>query len=104
MSDAAGTLIEDIVVLGSVEIGDNAAMFEPVHGTAPKYAGKGVTNPIGMINAGVMLLMFLGWSEAVNTIEAALSKALSERKVTQDLAKVYGTSPLGTKEFAQNII
>jgi isocitrate dehydrogenase len=104
ISDAAGALIGDIGVLGSANIGDTGGMFEAVHGTAPKYAGKNVANPAGMIKAGTLMLEFIGWTEAKDIIDKALAKAVNAKKVTQDIARFMNVEPLGTKEFAEAVI
>jgi isocitrate dehydrogenase len=104
ISDAAGALIGDIGVLGSANIGDTGGMFEAVHGTAPKYAGKNVANPAGMIKAGTLMLEFIGWTEAKDIIDKALDKAISAKKVTQDIARFMNVEPLGTKEFAETLV
>ncbi|MCL5093321.1 MAG: isocitrate/isopropylmalate family dehydrogenase, partial [Candidatus Marsarchaeota archaeon] len=104
ISDAAGALIGDIGVLGSANIGDTGGMFEAVHGTAPKYAGKNVANPTGMIKAGTLMLEFIGWAEAKALIDTALDRAVSAKKVTQDIARFMNVEPLGTKEFADAVI
>jgi isocitrate dehydrogenase len=104
ISDAAGALIGDIGVLGGANVGDTGAMFEPVHGTAPKYAGKNVANPTGMIRAGELMLRFMGWREAADLIDKAIIEAIKQKKVTQDLARYMGVQPLGTKEFGDALI
>lgn len=104
ISDACGALIGDIGVLGGANIGDNGAMFEAAHGTAPKYAGKNVANPMGILKAGELMLTFMGWTEASVLITKAVEKAMKDRKVTPDIAKFMGVEPLGTKEFAQYLV
>ncbi|MCL5679974.1 MAG: NADP-dependent isocitrate dehydrogenase [Candidatus Marsarchaeota archaeon] len=104
ISDACGALIGDIGVLGGANIGDSGAMFEAAHGTAPKYAGKNVANPMGILKAGELMLTFMGWTEAAALITKAVEKAMKERKVTPDIAKFMGVEPLGTKEFAQYLV
>ena len=70
----------------SGNIGDAMAVFEPVHGSAPKYAGKNVVNPIATILAARMMLDYLGETEAVSLIEAAVKNVLAEGKIrTYDL-------------------
>jgi len=100
ISDAAGALIGDIGVLGGANIGDSGGMFEAVHGTAPKYAGKNIANPTGMIRGAQLMLEFMGWVEASKLIEVAINRSVSDKKVTQDLARYFGVAPLGTKEYA----
>ncbi len=104
ISDAAGALIGDIGVLGGANVGDTGGMFEAVHGTAPKYAGKNVANPTGIIRAGELMLRFMGWREAADLIDRAITEAINQKKVTQDLARYMGVQPLGTKEFGDALI
>jgi len=101
ISDAAGALIGNIGVLGGANVGDTGGMFEAVHGTAPKYAGKNVANPTGIIRGGELMLRFMGWTEAADLIDKAINEAVNQKKVTQDLARFMNVTPLGTKEFAK---
>ncbi len=104
ISDAAGALIGDIGVLGSANVGDSGGMFEASHGTAPKYAGKNVANPMGMIKAGELMLTFLGWKEAAEAVANAVGTAMKSKKVTSDIARFVGVEPLGTKEFGEFLV
>jgi len=104
ISDAAGALIGDIGVLGGANVGDWAGMFEAVHGTAPKYAGKNVANPTGMIRGAQLMLRFMGWIEAENLIDKAIIESVKQKRVTQDLARYMNVTPLGTKEYADTLI
>jgi 3-isopropylmalate dehydrogenase len=71
-------------------------MFEPIHGSAPKYKGKSVANPTATILAGAMMLEFLGEIEVAKDIEDAVEKVLSEGKVrTQDLSGESSTEQVG---------
>jgi tartrate dehydrogenase/decarboxylase / D-malate dehydrogenase len=70
-------------------------IFEPVHGSAPDIAGKGVANPAGAINSAAMLLRFLGEQGAAASIERAVSGALAAGAVTPDLGGACGTSEVG---------
>ncbi len=101
ISDAAGALIGNIGVLGGANVGDTGGMFEAVHGTAPKYAGKNVANPTGIIRGGELMLRFMGWTEAADLIDKAINEAVNQKKVTQDLARFMNVPALGTREFAQ---
>jgi isocitrate/isopropylmalate dehydrogenase len=72
------------------------SMFEPIHGSAPKYEGKGVANPIASIEAIRMMLDHLGEAEAARDIEKGLTKILSEGKFrTRDLGGKHSTSEMG---------
>ncbi len=104
ISDACGALIGDIGVLGSANVGDTGGMFEAVHGTAPKYAGKNLANPMGMIKAAELMLTFMGWKEAASLIGAAFADAMREKKVTQDIARLMGAEALGTREFSEALV
>jgi len=68
-------------------IGDQVAVFEATHGTAPKYAGKDMVNPGSLILSGAMMFDWLGWKEAGNLIRKALKKTIKEKIVTYDLAR-----------------
>ena len=86
-------------------IGDDIAFFEATHGTAPKYAGKDVINPASVMLSGVMMLNYLGWSEAAALIEQGLETTISQKKMTYDLARqVAGATELKTSQFANTII
>jgi 3-isopropylmalate dehydrogenase len=69
------------------------SMFEPVHGSAPKLAGKNIANPIGAIASAALMLETLGLADEAAAIDAAVLKAVRERQVTQDVG-----GPLGTRE------
>ena len=100
MSDLAAGLVGGLGVVPSGNIGDNCAMFEAVHGTAPDIAGKGLANPTALLLSSVMMLKHLGERAAAVSIEAALDKVYREGKqVTRD---VGGNS--GTKEFTDAVI
>ncbi|BFI76314.1 NADP-dependent isocitrate dehydrogenase [Sulfurisphaera ohwakuensis] len=104
ISDAAGALIGNIGMLGGANIGDEGGMFEAIHGTAPKYAGKNIANPTGIIKAGELMLRWMGWNEAADLIEKAINMAIRDKKVTQDIARFMGVKALGTKEYADELI
>jgi isocitrate dehydrogenase len=86
-------------------IGDKAAVFEATHGTAPKYADKDVINPSSVILSGVMMFDHLGWREVSNTIVAALTRTIQQKRVTYDLERqMEGATKLKTSEFAAAIV
>ena len=71
-------------------------MFEPVHGSAPDIAGKGIANPIGQIWSGAMMLRHFGESEAADAIEGAIAKVLASGRVrTADIGGTATTKELG---------
>lgn len=71
------------------------SLFEPVHGSAPKYAGKNVTNPMGAILTAAMMLEYIGYSDAARGIERAVIEALATGKSTRDLGGACSTSEVG---------
>jgi isocitrate dehydrogenase len=106
ISDEANALVGGIGMAAGLNAGDFIAVAEPVHGTAPKYAGKDVANPTAAILSGVMLLKhILKWREAADLIVNAIRRAIREKKVTQDLARhMPGVKPLRTSEYANTLI
>ncbi|MCJ2530841.1 MAG: isocitrate dehydrogenase (NADP(+)) [Candidatus Thermoplasmatota archaeon] len=105
VSDAAAGLVGGLGVAPGANIGDHAALFEPIHGSAPKYAGQDIANPMAEILAGAMLLEYIGWSEASHMVRGGVSRAVLEGDVTQDLARqVEGTTVVGTRAFAQSVV
>ena len=105
LSDAAAGQIGGLGIAPGANIGDNTALFEPTHGSAPKYKSMDKVNPSSLILSGVMMLTYLGWNEAANLIEKGLEKAFTDREVTYDLARqMKGVTPIKTSEFAQAIL
>ncbi|MBA3814430.1 MAG: NADP-dependent isocitrate dehydrogenase [Alphaproteobacteria bacterium] len=102
ISDLASGLIGGLGVAPAANIGDHAAIFEAVHGSAPKYAGKNVINPTAVLLSGVLMLRYLKEFEAAHMIEQSLLYTFGiEKAFTQDLDKV---SPLTTTAFTDRII
>lgn len=86
LSDEGAGLVGGLGFIPSANIGENNGLFEPVHGSAPDIAGKGIANPIAMILSAKMMLDYLGEKEAADRLENAVLKVLSEGKyVTPDL-------------------
>ena len=86
MSDLAAGLVGGLGVVPSGNIGDESAMFEAVHGTAPDIAGKGLANPTALLMSGIMMLDHLGERPAARRVEAALERVYREGKhATRDL-------------------
>jgi 3-isopropylmalate dehydrogenase len=71
------------------------SLFEPVHGSAPKFAGRNIANPIGAIASAALMLETLGWRDEAAAIDAAILKAVKESNVTQDVGGTLGTSEAG---------
>lgn len=105
ISDAAAAQVGGLGMAPGANIGDNAAIFEATHGTAPKYAGQDVINPGSVILSGVMMFDYLGWPEVSQLITNGLTKTIKQKKVTYDLHRqMDGATKLKTSEFAQAII
>ena len=100
MSDLAAGLVGGLGVVGSANIGDAAAMFEAVHGTAPDIAGKGLANPTALLISSILMLDHLGERSAARRVEAALEKVYREGKHT---TKDVGGNA-GTNEFTDAVI
>jgi isocitrate dehydrogenase (NAD+) len=93
VSDLAAGLVGGLGVVPSGNIGEKAALFEAVHGTAPDIAGKNLANPTALLMSAIMMLRHIGELDAANRIESALNKVLEERKtVTRDLGGSASTS------------
>ena len=81
------------------------AIFEATHGTAPKYADQDKVNPGSLILSGEMMLRYLGWTEAADTIISAMGKTIGQKTVTYDFARMMdGATQVKTSEFADNLI
>lgn len=107
LSDAAAAIVGGLGMSPGANIGDNCAIFEATHGTAPKHAGLDRVNPASLILSGVMMLDFMGWQEAADLIRHGISRAIASRQVTYDLARLMTppvSPPLKCSEFAQAII
>jgi isocitrate dehydrogenase (NAD+) len=100
MSDLAAGLVGGLGVVPSANIGDDCAMFEAVHGTAPDIAGNGFANPTALLMSSILMLDHLGERTSARRIEVALEKVYREAKhTTRDVG-----GPAGTDEFAEAVI
>jgi isocitrate dehydrogenase (NAD+) len=106
ISDLSAGLIGGLGVAPGANIGSQYAVFEPVHGSAPKYAGQNKVNPMAMMFSGVLMLRHLGEREAANRLENALSSVIAEGKfVTYDLkARLDDATAVGTSQVADAVI
>ncbi|HEY9784994.1 MAG TPA: isocitrate dehydrogenase (NADP(+)) [Candidatus Obscuribacterales bacterium] len=105
LSDACAAQVGGLGIAPGANIGDNCAIFEATHGTAPKYANKDVINPGSVILSGVMMLDYIGWREAAKLITDGFAKTIQQKKVTYDLERLMtGAKKLKTSEFADAII
>ena len=110
LSDAAVAQVGGLGLAAGANIGDEIALFEATHGTAPKYADLDVINPSAVILSGVMMLEHIGWKEAADLVVKALDKTLRDRTVTYDLHRLMvaagyeNVKKLKCSEFGQAII
>ncbi len=106
ISDLSAGLIGGLGVAPGANIGSQYAVFEPVHGSAPKYAGQNKVNPMAMMFSGVMMLRHLSEREAAGRLERALMQVLAEgRYVTYDLKpRPDDPSAAGTSQVADAVI
>jgi len=105
LSDAAAAQIGGLGVAAGGNLGDAHGLFEPVHGSAPKYAGMDKVNPTAEILAGVMMLEYLGWPEAAVLLRDAVRTVIGSKIVTYDLARqMTGAKEVRTSVFAQAVV
>jgi 3-isopropylmalate dehydrogenase len=103
LSDEAGVLAGSLGLLPSASIGDGPGLYEPIHGSAPAIAGRGVANPIGAILSVAMLLRYdLVLPEAADAVERAVAAVLNAGARTADIS-VPGEASLGTRELGERI-
>ena len=96
VSDLAAGLVGGLGVAPGANIGDTAAVFEPVHGSAPKYAGQNKANPTALMLSGALMLRHLGETEAATRVEEAVRAVIAEgTTVTYDLGGSAGTREFG---------
>lgn len=111
ISDIAAEMAGSVGLAGSANIGENVAMFEAIHGSAPDIAGLGVANPSGLLLGAVMMLNHIGQAEVAGKIHNAWLSTLEDGLGTADLSRPSeakdaedGRVPLGTLAFADAII
>jgi len=105
LSDACAAQVGGLGLAPGANIGDQAAVFEATHGTAPKYAGQDKVNPGSVILSGVMMLEHLGWREAAELVVDAMQKTISSKQVTYDLERqMAGATLLSCSAFAKAIV
>ncbi|MCW8129665.1 MAG: isocitrate/isopropylmalate dehydrogenase family protein [Planctomycetota bacterium] len=102
ISDLCAGLVGGLGVVPGANIGEAGAVFESVHGSAPDIAGKGIANPLAAIMSGVMMLNFLGESEAAQRIKAAYNDVLASDNPKVRTKDLGGEG--GTREFTRAVI
>src|SRR5450432_3649550 len=105
ISDALAAQVGGIGIAPGANMSDTVAMFEATHGTAPKYAGKDYVNPGSEILSAEMMLVHMGWKEAAALIVKSLEKAIADKVVTYDFARLMeGAKQVSCSGFGQAMI
>jgi isocitrate dehydrogenase len=105
MSDAAAAQIGGLGMAPGANVGDEVALFEATHGTAPKYAGQDKVNPGSLILSAVMMLEHLRWFDAAELVVKGLEGAVGAKTVTYDLERqMEGATLVSTSGFAEAIV
>lgn len=105
LSDVAAQITGSVGLAGSANIGEECAMFEAIHGSAPRRAGQNVANPSGLLQGAILMLNHIGQTDVAERVQNAWLKTIEDGIHTYDIYK-EGTSKqkVGTKEFAQAVI
>jgi len=104
LSDACAALIGGLGVAPGANIGDTVAVFEPTHGSAPKYADKDLVNPTSFLLSGAMLFRHIGYDNVARRIEQAVEDTIRAGIVTYDLARqMQGVRPVKCSEFGKQV-
>lgn len=105
VSDLCAGLVGGLGVAPGANIGDEIAVFEPTHGSAPRYAGQNKVNPMAMMLSGVMMLRHLGEVKAADRLEKAIAEVIAEgRQVTYDMKPGAEDTAVGTAQVADAVI
>ena len=105
ISDIAAQIAGSVGLAGSANIGEECAMFEAIHGSAPRRAGQNLANPSGILQGAVMMLNHIGKSEVAEKVQNAWLKTIEDGIHTYDIYKEgLSKQKVGTKEFAEAII
>ncbi|MHB1688460.1 MAG: NADP-dependent isocitrate dehydrogenase [Ignavibacteriaceae bacterium] len=105
LSDVAAQIAGSVGLAGSANIGEECAMFEAIHGSAPRRAGQNLANPSGLLQGAVMMLNHIGQTEIAEKVQNAWLKTIEDGIHTYDIFKEgISKQKVGTKEFAQAVI
>jgi isocitrate dehydrogenase len=105
LSDAVAAEVGGVGIAPGANVGDFLAVFEATHGTAPKYANQDKVNPGSLLLSGVMMLHYIGWSEAAKAAEDAYTRTVADKIVTYDFARqMEGATEVQTSAFASAVI
>ncbi len=105
ISDVAAQVTGSVGLGGSANVGDEVAMFEAIHGSAPDITGMGIANPSGLLNGAIMMLVHIGQPEVAEKVSNAWMKTLEDGIHTGDIYQEgLSSKKVGTAEFAQAVI
>ena len=105
LSDSAAAEVGGVGIAPGANMADHVAVFEATHGTAPKYANQDKVNPSSLLLSGVMMLEYIGWTEAAGLITDVYPTAISDKTVTYDFARqMEGATEVSTSGFADALI
>lgn len=105
LSDVAAQIAGSVGLAGSSNIGANYAMFEAIHGSAPRRAGQNLANPSGLLHGGILMLLHIGQAEAAERVHNAWLSTIEDGVHTYDVYSAERSSKkVGTKEFAEAVI
>lgn len=105
LSDIAAQIAGSVGLAGSANIGEECAMFEAIHGSAPRRAGQNLANPSGLLGGAIMMLNHIGQGEVAEKVQNAWLKTIEDGIHTYDIYKEgISKEKVGTKEFAQAVI
>jgi isocitrate dehydrogenase len=105
LSDAIAAEVGGVGIAPGANIGDEIALFEATHGTAPKYTNLDMVNPGSLLFSGVMMLEHIGWFEAADLITSAYEKTIDQKVVTYDFERqMEGATKVSTSGFATAVI
>lgn len=105
LSDVAAQIAGSVGLAGSANIGEHAAMFEAIHGSAPRRAGQNLANPSGLLLAGVMMMVHIGQPEVAERVHNAWLRTVEDGVHTYDIFREgVSKEKVGTKEFGEAIV
>jgi len=105
ISDALAAQVGGLGMAPGANIGEECAVFEATHGTAPKYAGLNKVNPSSLILSGAMMLDYMGWNEAADIIRKSLQETVKAKTVTYDLARqIEGATEISCSAFGDALV
>ncbi|WP_338780209.1 NADP-dependent isocitrate dehydrogenase [Metabacillus sp. FJAT-52054] len=105
LSDVAAQIAGSVGMAGSANIGEHCAMFEAIHGSAPRRAGQNLANPSGLLHGAIMMLVHIGQTEAAAAVHNAWLRTIEDGIHTYDLYKEgVSKQKAGTQEFADAVI